>query len=201
MHTQMTLENAKRFITAAHGKGYAIVTFVCSTSNKHFTYKISKARDTEVDRYFVGLLTGPMNTSDYTYIGQILNGKFEATKGTKVSTDSKGFKAFKLGWQIISGNHYRYWFEVWHEGKCGRCGRTLTVKESLEVGIGPECQKIMGIEPVKTIVIEKMDLSQHEWFDGEDFNFQGPDGQWYFGNHYRYEEVWAGSPDVVTIAA
>jgi hypothetical protein len=29
--------------------------------------------------------------------------------------------------------------EVWHEGRCGRCGRQLTVPESIETGFGPEC--------------------------------------------------------------
>lgn len=31
--------------------------------------------------------------------------------------------------------------EVWHEGRCGRCGRKLTVPESIETGIGPDCAK------------------------------------------------------------
>ncbi|MGQ4872128.1 MAG: DUF6011 domain-containing protein, partial [Candidatus Thorarchaeota archaeon] len=26
---------------------------------------------------------------------------------------------------------------IWHEGKCGRCGRRLTVPESIESGYGP----------------------------------------------------------------
>ena len=30
--------------------------------------------------------------------------------------------------------------EFWHEGRCGRCGRTLTVPESIASGVGPECQ-------------------------------------------------------------
>src|ERR1019366_4832357 len=34
--------------------------------------------------------------------------------------------------------------EVWHEGKCGRCGRKLTVPESIERGIGPECERLMA---------------------------------------------------------
>jgi predicted metal-dependent hydrolase len=34
-------------------------------------------------------------------------------------------------------------FNVHHEGKCGRCGRLLTVPSSIESGIGPECSKIM----------------------------------------------------------
>jgi hypothetical protein len=34
--------------------------------------------------------------------------------------------------------------EVWHEGKCGKCGRTLTVPSSIESGIGPECMKSLS---------------------------------------------------------
>ena len=28
---------------------------------------------------------------------------------------------------------------VWHEGKCGACGRKLTVPDSIKSGIGPVC--------------------------------------------------------------
>jgi hypothetical protein len=31
--------------------------------------------------------------------------------------------------------------EIWHEGSCLRCGRKLTVPESIESGYGPECIK------------------------------------------------------------
>jgi hypothetical protein len=35
---------------------------------------------------------------------------------------------------------------IWHEGRCGRCGRRLTVPESIESGYGPECiGKIGGV--------------------------------------------------------
>lgn len=34
----------------------------------------------------------------------------------------------------------------WHEGRCGRCGRRLTVPESIESGFGPECIKHIGGE-------------------------------------------------------
>lgn len=33
----------------------------------------------------------------------------------------------------------------WHEGVCGRCGRRLTVPESIETGFGPECRKAVGL--------------------------------------------------------
>ena len=31
--------------------------------------------------------------------------------------------------------------EIWHEGKCGKCGRPLTVPSSIENGLGPSCLK------------------------------------------------------------
>jgi hypothetical protein len=34
--------------------------------------------------------------------------------------------------------------EIWHEGKCGKCGRQLTVPSSIETGIGPECIKTLS---------------------------------------------------------
>lgn len=33
----------------------------------------------------------------------------------------------------------------WHEGRCGRCARRLTVPESIESGFGPECSRILGL--------------------------------------------------------
>ena len=30
-------------------------------------------------------------------------------------------------------------FDVHHEGKCGKCGRPLTVPESVKTGLGPIC--------------------------------------------------------------
>lgn len=30
------------------------------------------------------------------------------------------------------------------EGKCGRCARRLTTPESVQLGFGPECAKLLG---------------------------------------------------------
>jgi hypothetical protein len=35
--------------------------------------------------------------------------------------------------------------EVMHEGRCACCGRPLTVPESIERGIGPDCWEKMGL--------------------------------------------------------
>lgn len=41
--------------------------------------------------------------------------------------------------------------EWWHEGVCGRCGRRLTVPESIEMGFGPDCLEKMGLGGVDRI--------------------------------------------------
>ena len=194
--TNMTKENARRFILAPHGKGRAYITF-SATGKGHHTYRIAKARDTHQARYFVSVLTGPDNTKNYTYIGQILNGEFGATKGSKLPTTHPKFRAFELVWYYLNiEDALPAWLMIRHEGKCGRCGRKLTVPESIDIGIGPECLKYLGI---KTETIHKPIGEKHEWWDGQQINFQGPDGCWYFGDHYEIERVWEGWPGTVTI--
>ena len=43
--------------------------------------------------------------------------------------------ALKGGWYASKAETV----QVWHEGRCGKCGRKLTVPESLTSGLGPEC--------------------------------------------------------------
>ena len=43
--------------------------------------------------------------------------------------------------------------EIWHEGRCGRCARRLTVPSSIILGIGPECAEIMGLGPLDKLVL------------------------------------------------
>lgn len=38
--------------------------------------------------------------------------------------------------------------EVYHEDRCGRCARRLTVPSSVIIGIGPDCAEIMGLGPL-----------------------------------------------------
>lgn len=41
----------------------------------------------------------------------------------------------------FSVDHLMKEADWWHEGRCGRCGRRLTVPESIESGFGPECAR------------------------------------------------------------
>lgn len=41
--------------------------------------------------------------------------------------------------------------DYYHEGRCGRCARRLTVPTSITVGLGPECVEAMGLGPLDLI--------------------------------------------------
>lgn len=96
--------------------------------------------------YFVALLTGPDNLEDYTYAGilDVRTGTIRITRASKYTDDSKPVRAFN--WAMA-----RAWRDqpivpavFYHIGRCGRCGRALTVPSSIETGLGPECAGKVG---------------------------------------------------------
>lgn len=149
----MTDADAISFILA----GNATVTFKSLRTGTHFTFKVQepKKQDPARPTWFVKLLTGPDNTGDYTYLGMItvspfaslagpLQHTFRATKATR-NPGSPSFKAFEYTFnQLAKTGRIPAGVEIRHEGRCGRCGRALTVPESIDRGIGPECASRMG---------------------------------------------------------
>ncbi|GMU26254.1 MAG: hypothetical protein AMXMBFR16_11590 [Candidatus Uhrbacteria bacterium] len=129
----------REFATA----GRAVFT-VSNATGERYTFKV-KRKDNEAPRppvYFVSLLTGPDNTRDYTYVGVLndYNGSVRLTAASRYAEDSKPVAvvrwALKKVWErgtLPAG------YEILHEGRCGRCGRPLTVPESIKTGLGPEC--------------------------------------------------------------
>lgn len=94
--------------------------------------------------YFVSLLTGPQNTEDYSYMGIVRCNEFKLTSKSKMQPDSAPVRAFGWAFAKLTVNELPDSLEIWHEGRCGRCGRVLTVPDSIEAGIGPDCASKMG---------------------------------------------------------
>ena len=132
------LTDLKSFALAGH----AIFTVENMTSGNRFTYKVS-ACDSTPALYFVGVLTGPENVSDYTYLGTIRDGQYMHGRKSRLHESACSNKAFVWVWQ--HKNRLPSCVRVQHAGRCGRCGRILTVPESIERGIGPECATKMGV--------------------------------------------------------
>lgn len=127
--------------------GRAVFTLRSRRTGARFTYKISKARKERThDKtcWFVSVLTGPGNESDYSYLGYIRGERFTFQFTFQPNRSNVGATApsvqaitWFLG-RLFAGRDLPD-LEVWHEGRCGRCGRTLTVPESISSGFGPEC--------------------------------------------------------------
>ena len=149
-HLLATATDALRYMQA----GKATVTFKSCKTGTRFTYRISAPRDDEgkidvsSDMRFVALLNGSDNESSYQYFGFLRRGVFFFGKREKVrvSANAPSARAFKWVWkQLQSGRNPGSVMEIWHEGHCGKCGRKLTVPESIRSGIGPECAARMGL--------------------------------------------------------
>src|SRR5262252_6076133 len=128
--------------------GKATLTLTSLKSGNRFTYKVKQATDQNdkpKDWWFVSVLSGPDNETSYTYIGSLGSNAadgtvtFRHTKGSKVTEDAPSFKGFRYFWDHVFNGKMPPHMEVRHEGKCGRCGRKLTVPDSIDRGIGPEC--------------------------------------------------------------
>lgn len=134
----------ERFLFA----GNATLTLESKASSKRFTFKVESALDNEGKpngRFFVGLLSGPDNHSHFSYMGMIEpNGDFHPTRASKVSTNAESWKAFSWFMRHRASEKLAESCNVYHEGKCGRCGRKLTVPESILMGLGPECSSKVG---------------------------------------------------------
>ena len=139
-------EEVRSFVLA----GSATFTLVSQRSGKRFTYHVTlmKPGNDGFPWWSVEIMNGPSNTDDYRFFGQLVRvGKtdvnFDDLPHT-VPTGDVGALAFVWFWVRLD-KHLRRGasppphVEFWHEGRCGRCNRKLTVPESISSGIGPVC--------------------------------------------------------------
>jgi len=131
------IQDIKNFLFA----GRATITLKSGKSGTHFTFRVNSKKNDPKSPFFVSVLSGSDNYSNYTYIGIITNDKktFKHTQNSKVSTDAPSFIAFNYFFKLLSQNQVNPAMEIYHSGKCGRCGRKLTTPDSIERGIGPFC--------------------------------------------------------------
>jgi hypothetical protein len=121
----------------------------------HYTYRVEKVDfdgppTQNNSMYFVKALTGPDNTRDYVYLGVLVpsSGYVRLTrKSAFPETATRVQVVRRVLARIFAGEEAvieEAGWSVHHEGRCGRCGRLLTVPQSVESGIGPECARIMA---------------------------------------------------------
>ncbi len=126
--------------------GKAIFT-VKNPVGEWYTFRVSRkeASASYPEAWFVSLLTGPDNTASYTYLGMLspTTGEVRLTARSLYRDDTKPVMVVRWLLKLLwSGKPLPDGYECYHEGRCGRCGRVLTVPESIESGFGPECVRL-----------------------------------------------------------
>jgi len=131
------------FITA----GRAVFTLVSKTSGERRTFRVAAPKDAQPGDAlrFISLLTGPDNTTNYEYVGLLTKAGDElVTRTSRGKMPTQPLNT--ISWLVaqlqsaVRGEPTKLeQVEFWHEGRCCRCGRRLTVPESIASGIGPEC--------------------------------------------------------------
>lgn len=129
--------------------GNAVFTLRSTKTGARYTYKVQAPQKPDLSRgevHFVKLLTGPDNTADYQFFGTIFRrADFRISRKSRISAEAPGAKAFEWFLARLGAGPLPGGLEVYHEGRCGRCGRALTVPESILTGFGPECSDKLGV--------------------------------------------------------
>lgn len=138
-----TWDEVGKFVLA----GNAYFTLVSTSTGRRFTYRVAKKKGELI--WFASVLRGSDNTTDYDYMGVIDKRGFRATGKSRIPIYADSHRAFAWFYRQLMLPHAplsspaEVGLEVWHDGRCGRCGRHLTVPESVAAGIGPECAAVM----------------------------------------------------------
>jgi len=115
--------------------GNALFTVKNPKTENRFTFKVTKHKKEDI--FFVKVLTNP---DVYEFIGSIRPGtRFKHSKKSRISDEAQSVKVFDFVFNTLITKSLPQFIEIWHEGRCCACGKTLTTPESIQRGIGPEC--------------------------------------------------------------
>lgn len=150
MHDHMITDprQALEYIKAGNSK----VTVVSKKTGKRYTFKVTAPydrrkckRDYDAKVRFVALRVDEEKFGKpWMYLGSLRGVVMFA--GARGNGGHPAYKVFDwvvghLSHTANNGKGINEELEIWHSGRCGRCGRELTDPASIERGLGPECAK------------------------------------------------------------
>jgi hypothetical protein len=146
--TELKHEYALNFIFGGKGQ----FTIINKETDNQFSFKIIQS-DNVKDLYYVDIKNrkdiNPVTNSTYVYGGFLVykDGEAKYYKGAKGKMCDKEQSVRSLMYVInhlIKGDLPEF-IKIYDFGKCGHCGRQLTDAHSIEIGVGKECAKQLGI--------------------------------------------------------
>lgn len=142
-HSPIPLDMALRFILA----GRSEFTLLSDKTRVKFAYRLKKRKvNKEKEKenkylYYVTVLKG----GERIYAGVLYYSDlkkmymFSTGKKGKMTGDNIEIKSLMYVINKLNERNYGMRLTIYHVGRCGRCGRVLTVPESIMSGLGPEC--------------------------------------------------------------
>lgn len=129
--------------------GKAVFTIQSHNTGRAFTYRIQSAKKDKTQQwstnnqdrstFFVSLLIGPDNSEDFQYFAFLRRTNTHNMELRTKEPYSTAFKNFHWIWNAIVAESHEDSYDFLPSRACARCGRTLTVAESIRAGFGPEC--------------------------------------------------------------
>lgn len=126
----------------------ATFTLQSARTGTRFTYRLRRERD---NFFFIDVLTGPENETDYSFVGTVQKIVWRKSKEShwtfqysgRSNIDNQQSSVLALDWFIERLNYATPLqptsIAFYYSGYCSVCGRMLTVPESLARGVGPKC--------------------------------------------------------------
>jgi hypothetical protein len=134
----ISAENLKHFINNEGKKlNGAPFTIRSKKSGKDYTFKVSQVPFKDNNYIHIKVETEYLN---FKYMGWYRDGKI-INKKLEVNTPASQAVSWFLR-QMFSNNfdNLNQSLDIFHLGKCLKCGKTLTDSNSIEVGFGPVCR-------------------------------------------------------------
>ena len=134
----ISAENLKHFINNEGKKlNGAPFTIRSKKSGKDYTFKVSQIPFKNSNYIHIKVETEYLN---FKYMGWYRDGKI-INKKLEVNTPASQAVSWFLR-QMFSNNfdNLNQSLDIFHLGKCLKCGKTLTDSNSIEVGFGPVCR-------------------------------------------------------------
>lgn len=146
--------NALQYMLA----GKSVVTLKNEQTSNRFTYRIkrlpqNKRYNKRNDIWWVSVLTGSDNERCYQFIGSVKvkgihqhciedanrNYWYLHSDKSKITSDAQSVKVFNYVLQHLVAGNLNECVSIYHDNKCGKCRKSLTVPSSTIVGLGPYC--------------------------------------------------------------
>ncbi len=125
--------------------GKCDVTLVSHKTGNKLTYTISKKKSeySTNDEYLYFISVG--HAKSLLYAGFIvysdIEDKFKFVRGNKGNLNLSDIRVKSILYTLnqLNKENYNLGVDIYHCGRCGKCGRKLTDPVSISIGLGPKC--------------------------------------------------------------